>query len=79
MDKELIVELIGFAVTIITCLLSYSKIQALLEYRMEQLEKRVDKHNSIVERTYKLESDVTTCFTKYDLLKDEIEALKDVK
>lgn len=27
----------------------------LLEYRLAQLEKKVDKHNNIVERTYKLE------------------------
>lgn len=27
----------------------------LLEYRLTQLEKKVDKHNNIVERTYKLE------------------------
>ena len=28
---------------------------ALMAYRLEQLEKKVDKHNSVVERTYKLE------------------------
>lgn len=27
----------------------------LLEYRLTQLEKKVDKHNNLVERTYKLE------------------------
>ena len=27
----------------------------LTNYRIEQLEKKVDKHNSVVERTYKLE------------------------
>lgn len=34
------------------------KSQALVEYRMEQLEKKVDKHNKIVERTFILEGDV---------------------
>lgn len=28
-------------------------------YRIEQLEKKVDKHNGIVERTYRLEGRVT--------------------
>lgn len=32
-----------------------SKTVALIDYRLEQLEKKVDKHNSVVERTYKLE------------------------
>lgn len=27
----------------------------LISYRLEQLEKRVEKHNSLIERTYKLE------------------------
>lgn len=35
------------------------KSQALIAYRLEQLEKKVDKHNSVVERTYILEGQVT--------------------
>jgi len=34
------------------------KSQALIAYRLEQLEKKVDKHNKVVERTYILEGDV---------------------
>ena len=29
----------------------------LISYRMEQLEKRVEKHNNLIERTYKLEEE----------------------
>ena len=35
-------------------------------YRLEQLEKKVEKHNSLVERTYRLEGQVS-------LLRDEVE------
>ena len=31
------------------------KSAALMEYRIEQLEKKVDIHNSVIDRTYKLE------------------------
>lgn len=31
------------------------KSAALLEYRMKQLEDKVNKHNQLIERTYKLE------------------------
>ena len=31
------------------------KSSALIAYRLEQLEKKVDKHNNVVERTYALE------------------------
>lgn len=30
----------------------------LTNYRIEQLEKKVDKHNNLIERTYQLEKDV---------------------
>ena len=41
----------------------------LTTYRLEQLEKKVDKHNTIIERTFVLEGDMK-------LVKQEIEDLK---
>ena len=38
----------------------------LTTYRLEQLEKKVENHNSLVERTYRLEGQVS-------LLRDEVE------
>ncbi len=35
--------------------MSNRKTQALIAYRLEQLEKKVSKHNELVERTYSLE------------------------
>lgn len=40
-----------------TLLVSFGGTQ-LVKYRIEQLEKKVEKHNSIVERTYILEEKV---------------------
>ena len=37
---------------------SNRKATALMAYRLEQLEKKVDKHNQVVERTFKLEQKV---------------------
>lgn len=46
---------------IIVCVLNNNaeaqKNRALIEYRMTELEKKVDKHNSLIERTYTLEQD----------------------
>lgn len=42
--------------TLIGSFLAHRKSTALLTYRMEQLEKKVDKHNNLVERVYRLES-----------------------
>ena len=35
------------------------KSSALIAYRLEQLERKVDKHNQVVERTYVLEGKMT--------------------
>lgn len=33
----------------------HNKTIALIDYKLEELTKRVDKHNNVIERTYKLE------------------------
>jgi len=54
--------IVAAAVTALCALLgtylSNKKQTALMAYRIEQLEKKVDKHNQVVERTYKLEQKV---------------------
>lgn len=36
----------------------------LMKYRIEQLEKKVDKHNSVIDRTYHLESEIEVLKTE---------------
>lgn len=38
----------------------------LIKYRIEQLEKKVEKHNSIMERTYRLEEKVKVANHRID-------------
>ena len=58
MNTSAILTLIGTLVGTFGGILTASK---LLNYRVEQLEKKVDKHNTVIERTYALEkrADVT--------------------
>lgn len=44
--------------SIIATLSSNKKTTSLMMYRIEQLEKKQDKHNNVMERTFKLEEDV---------------------
>lgn len=39
--------------------LSNRKSQALIAYRIEQLERKQDRHNNVIERTFKLEGRMT--------------------
>ncbi len=56
MDWSLIIvgalSLVG---TLVGSYFSQKKSAALMAYRLEQLENKVNKHNNLVERTYKLE------------------------
>ena len=58
MSATIISSLISAAVTLIVCLITQNKTKALIAYRLEELEKKQDKHNSVIERTYKLAQDV---------------------
>jgi len=59
-------ELVGFlsssasgVVAIIVCLINNTfqnnEMKKLIEYRLTELETKVDKHNNLIDRTYKLE------------------------
>lgn len=48
----------------------------LSNYRIEQLEKKVEKHNSVVERTYVIEGDIKTIQTEVEEIKQEIHLIK---
>lgn len=49
----------------------HSKTIALVEYRLNELEKKVDKHNNLVERMYEVEKEVALQETKIEDLMDE--------
>lgn len=55
MDINLIIPLLGTAIGTFGGILTSNK---LTNYRIEQLEKKVDKHNTVIERTYRLEERV---------------------
>ncbi len=52
---EIIVALLALAGTLGGSFLANRKSAALVAYRLEQLERKVNAHNNLVERTYKLE------------------------
>ena len=55
MPSEVIVGLLSLAGTLIGSIAGIITSNKLVVYRIEQLEKKVDKHNNLIERTYKLE------------------------
>ena len=76
MSKEIIVALIGIIPAVFVAIVSIVSNNQIVKVKIEELTKKVEKHNQIVERTYKLESDITTAFTKLDENRARIERLE---
>ena len=55
MTDTIIVALLSLAGTLAGAYLANRKSTALIAYRLEQLEEKVNKHNNVIERTFKLE------------------------
>ena len=55
MTETILVALLSLAGTLVGTYTANRKSTALMTYRLEQLENKVNKHNQVIERTYKLE------------------------
>ncbi len=67
MTQEVMVALIGLAGSAMGSVLGVLASDRLTSYRLEQLEKKVDKHNQVVERTFRLEA-------RADVLEEDVKA-----
>lgn len=67
--ESIVVALIGGAVTLAGVVLSNSRSRAVMEVKIDELSRRVEKHNCLVERTYRLEQDVA-------VVKRDVESLE---
>lgn len=61
MSEAIIVAILGFAGTLAGSLLGVLAAQKLTQYRLAQLEEKVNKHNNLIERTFKLEGQMEEC------------------
>ncbi len=68
--ESVLVALIGGAVTLAGVVVSNSRSRAVLEQKVDELSRRVEKHNCLVERTYRLERDMA-------LVKRDVESLEE--
>ena len=63
MGENLLIARVTGGVTLAVCLinnfLQQSRTRALLEYKLSELTQRVNKHNDLVERTYRLEEQMS--------------------
>ncbi len=73
MDYNTLFNFLGVAVGTFGGIVASSK---LVNYRLQELEKKVDKHNSVIDRTYKLEQDFCLIDEKIKVVNHRIEDLE---
>ncbi len=55
---EIIVAVVPSIVSLLGIIITAAITNSLVKYRVGELEKKVEKHNSVIERVYKLETEV---------------------
>ena len=76
MSETIIVAIISLFGTLGGSLLGVLASNKLTNYRIEQLEKRVEKHNNLVERTYQLEEEHKADEEKFKFINHRIDDLE---
>lgn len=79
MQPEIVVGLLSLCGTLIGSIGGIMTSNKLTGYRIEQLEKKVDKHNNIVERVYRLEDNDALLEEKIKVANHRIEDLERAK
>ena len=67
---------VAAAASIIVSWFNNKKQTALIAYRLEQLEKKVERHNNLIERTYRLEETAAVLSEKIKVADHRIEDLE---
>ena len=72
MNSEIIVAILSLVGTLLGTFTGILTSTKLSNYRIGQLEKKVEKHNSVVERTALIENELKTVWHNKDEIKEEI-------
>lgn len=72
MDWTVFLKIIEVVAPLIVALVSIYLSNRLVAYRIDQLEKKVEKHNQVVERVALLEQDNRAQWKRIDEIKDKV-------
>lgn len=76
MSETIMVAVLALIGTLAGSYFSNRKTTALIAYRLEQLENKANKHNSVIERTYKLEKQESVIEEQIKVINHRIEDLE---
>ena len=76
MSDTILVALIGIIPSLLVATVSIISNNAIVKVKLQELEKHINKHNQVIQRTYTLERDLATYWSKYDELRDRVTRLE---
>lgn len=76
MTETIVVAVLSLIGTLVGSFLAHKKSTALLSYRLEQLEKKVDLHNQVIDRTYRLEEQAALAEAEFKRVNHRLEDLE---
>ncbi|WP_455581353.1 hypothetical protein [Dysosmobacter sp.] len=76
MSEGIIIAVLSMVGTLAGAYLANRKSSVLIAYRLEKLEEKVDKHNSVIERTFKLEEQAAVIDERIKVANHRIEDLE---
>lgn len=81
--ETIISAAVSAAATLVVCLINNvqqaKQTRNLLDYKLEELTKRVDRHNSVIERTYALEKRAEVQEEQIKVANHRIQDLEDLE
>lgn len=78
-DPAVITALLSTIPSLAVAIISIVLNNRVIGFKVDELQKKVEKHNGMVERTYKLESDMETVWKRYDDISDRVERIEERK
>lgn len=75
--SSIIVAGLAFAGTVLGSYFANNKTTALVTYRMEQLEEKVNKHNNLIERMTIVEGSLNTAWKRIDEIREELKEVEE--
>ena len=70
--ESIVTAVITGVVTLIGVILSNSKSRAVMEVKLDNLTRKVEKHNQVLERTYALEQSMAVAQNDIETLKRKV-------
>ena len=74
--NELLIILLPALIGAVPALIVAINTNRLIAYRVDELAKKIEENNRVVERIYKIESDMNTMWQRHDELKEQIRQIK---